>query len=260
MASSSGDPDSLVVLRFHDFRAERLRHWWTLLGGDDHANTMGDFGKFPSLMRLRVDHDLLETLASFWDPTHCCFSIGEMDLVPTLEEYAELLQLGSLFSETPVIPIQGPWSNRVLEKYLGLTSAVVRPEISRVDGTWRKASISLDLLTKYFSWNDFPAELAGDFILGMREWKKFRVNAFKIAFAGIFLFPTSAGRIDLGVIPLIFSKGRSIILAILCETIRSLSYCRRRGCSVRSFSSYGSAVTCGISTSSRLLITSRDTR
>ena len=80
-----------------------------------------------------------------------------MDLVTTLEEYAELLQLGSLFSEMPVIPIQGPRSNRVLEKYLGLTSAVVRPEISRVDGTWRKASISLDLLTKYFSLERFSS-------------------------------------------------------------------------------------------------------
>ena len=52
MASSSGDPDALVVLCFHDFHAERMRHWWTLLGGDDHANIMGIFGKFSSLMRL----------------------------------------------------------------------------------------------------------------------------------------------------------------------------------------------------------------
>uniref|UniRef100_A0A2N9H9R8 DUF7745 domain-containing protein n=1 Tax=Fagus sylvatica TaxID=28930 RepID=A0A2N9H9R8_FAGSY len=86
MASSSGNSDSLVTLRFHDFRVERMRHWWTLLGKDDHADIVGLFGQFPSLMRLRVDHGLLEALASFWDPTHCCFSIGEVDLVPTLEE------------------------------------------------------------------------------------------------------------------------------------------------------------------------------
>uniref|UniRef100_A0A2N9I882 Aminotransferase-like plant mobile domain-containing protein n=1 Tax=Fagus sylvatica TaxID=28930 RepID=A0A2N9I882_FAGSY len=103
---------------------------------------------------------------SLVDLTHCCFSIGEIDLVPTLEEYAELLQLGSPFSETPVIPIQGPRSNQVLEKYLGLTSKVLRLEICRVDGTWRKASISLDLLTKYFSWSNFPAKLTRDFIAG----------------------------------------------------------------------------------------------
>jgi hypothetical protein len=229
MASSSNDPDSLVTLHFHDFRVERMRHWWTLLKEDDHADLVGIFGKFPPFMRLRVDRGLLEALASFWDPTHCCFSIGEVDLVPTLEEYAELLQLDSPFSETPVIPTQGPRSNRCLEKYLGLTTVVLRPEIARPEETWRKANISLDLLTKYFSRSDFPVKLARDFIAGKNGWKKFRINAFKIAFAGIFLFPTSAGRIDLGVIPLVFSEGRSIIPAILCETVRSLSYCRRQG-------------------------------
>ncbi len=84
MASSSGDPNSLVVLRFHNFHAERMRHWWNLLGGNDHASIKGVFGKFSSLMRLWVDRGLLEALASFWDPTHYCFSIGEMDLVSTL--------------------------------------------------------------------------------------------------------------------------------------------------------------------------------
>ena len=128
-----------------------MRHWWTLLGEDDHADIVGIFGKFAFLMQLRIDRGLLEALASFWDLTHYCFSIGEVDLVPTLEEYAGLLQLGSPFSETPVIPIQSPRSNRVLEKYLGLTSAVLRPEIIRVEETWRKANIPLDLLTKYFS-------------------------------------------------------------------------------------------------------------
>uniref|UniRef100_A0A2N9HNC5 DUF7745 domain-containing protein n=1 Tax=Fagus sylvatica TaxID=28930 RepID=A0A2N9HNC5_FAGSY len=222
MASSSNDPDSLVTLHFHDFRVERMRHWWTLLGEDDHADIVGIFGKFPPFMRLQVDRGLLEALASFWDPTHCCFSIGEVDLVPTLEEYAELLQLDSPFSETPVIPIQGPRSNRCLEKYLGLATAVLRPEITRPEETWRKANIPLDLLTKYFSRSDFPVGLARDFIAGKKGWKKFRINAFKIAFTGD----------------------------------------RERGflCSAHSFFSFGSAVTCGTSTASRPLITLRGIR
>uniref|UniRef100_A0A2N9G350 DUF7745 domain-containing protein n=1 Tax=Fagus sylvatica TaxID=28930 RepID=A0A2N9G350_FAGSY len=175
MASSSDDLNSLVTLHFHDFRVERMRHWWTLLGEDDQADIVGIFGKFPPLMRLRVNRGLLEALASFWDSTHCYFSIWEVDLIPTLEEYVGLLQLDSPFSETPVIPIQSPRSNRVLEKYLGLTSAVLRPEIVRAEETWRKANISLDLLMKYFFWSDFPVEFAGDFIGGKRGWKKFRI-------------------------------------------------------------------------------------
>ena len=107
MAFLSGGPGSLVALHFHDFHAERIRHWWDLLKGEDRALIKGVFGKFSSLMLLRVDRGLLEALASFWDPTHCCFSIKEMDLVPTLEEYAELLQLGSPFSKTPFMPSLG---------------------------------------------------------------------------------------------------------------------------------------------------------
>uniref|UniRef100_A0A2N9JBR7 DUF7745 domain-containing protein n=1 Tax=Fagus sylvatica TaxID=28930 RepID=A0A2N9JBR7_FAGSY len=157
-----------------------------------HADIVGVFGKFPPLMRLRVDRGLLEALAFLLGirPT-VVFPSGRWTLFP-------------------------PWR-------------ILRPEIIRPEETWRKANISLDLLTKYFSRSVFPSELVGDFIAGKRGWKKFRIIAFKIAFAGIFLFPTSAGRIDLGVIPLLFSEGRSIIPAILCETVRSLSYCRRRG-------------------------------
>jgi hypothetical protein len=229
MASSSGGPDSLVVFRFHDFRAERMRHWWTLLGGNDHASIKSIFGKFSSLIRLRVDCGLLKALALFWDPTHCCFSIGEMDLVPTLEEYIELLQLGSPFDDTPFVPSPSLWSNRALGKCLGLTFEVLRQDIHRVDDTWRKAIISLDLLMKYFSWTDFPVDLAGDFSAGSQGWGQLRINAFKIAFAGIFLFPTSAGRIDVGVVPLVYGEDESIVPVVLCETVRSLSYCRRRG-------------------------------
>uniref|UniRef100_A0A2N9EPX8 DUF7745 domain-containing protein n=1 Tax=Fagus sylvatica TaxID=28930 RepID=A0A2N9EPX8_FAGSY len=145
----------------------------------------GSLVSFPLSCGFQVDRGLLEALASLWDPTHCCFSIGEVDLVPTMEEYAELLQLDRAFSETPVIPIRGPRSNRCLEKYLGLTTAVLRPEIARPEETWRKANISLDLLTKYFSRSGFP---------------------------GIFLFPTSAGRIDLGVIPIETGRGGSDVL------------------------------------------------
>ena len=109
---------------------------------------------------------------------------------------------------------------------MGLTSEVLREEIRRVNETWRKASISLDFLTKYFSWCHFSEDLIEDFSAGKNGWLKFRNNAFKIAFADIFLFPTFANRIDLRVIPLVLNEGKFVIPAILCETVRSLSYCQ----------------------------------
>ena len=65
MASSSGGSGLLVALHFHDFRAERMRHWWDLLEGNDRASIKSVFGKFSSLMRLRVDRGLLEALSPF---------------------------------------------------------------------------------------------------------------------------------------------------------------------------------------------------
>uniref|UniRef100_A0A2N9GR99 Aminotransferase-like plant mobile domain-containing protein n=1 Tax=Fagus sylvatica TaxID=28930 RepID=A0A2N9GR99_FAGSY len=180
MASSSNDPDSLVTLHFHDFRVERMRHWWTLLGEDDHADIVGFFGKFPPFMRLTGG-------------SH----------VPPWRSMLSFFQLDSPFSETPGYTHSGSSVQPMcLEKYLGLTTA--------------------DLLTKYFSRSAFPARLARDFIAGKKEWKKFRINAFKIAFAGIFLFPTSAGRIDLGVIP-IERQGEGV--PMFCTQLLQLWFC-----------------------------------
>uniref|UniRef100_A0A2N9EQC8 Aminotransferase-like plant mobile domain-containing protein n=1 Tax=Fagus sylvatica TaxID=28930 RepID=A0A2N9EQC8_FAGSY len=156
----------------------------------------GSLASFPLSCGYKVDRGLLEALASFLGsrPT-CCFSIGEVDLIPTMEESCVLRSS--------------------------------RPEADLAESQ----HFSESCLTKYFSRSDLSsARLARDFIAGQeRGGRSSAINAFKIAFAGIFLFPTSAGRIDLGVIPLVFSEGRSIIPAILCETVRSLSYCRRQG-------------------------------
>uniref|UniRef100_A0A2N9H4R1 DUF7745 domain-containing protein n=1 Tax=Fagus sylvatica TaxID=28930 RepID=A0A2N9H4R1_FAGSY len=111
----------------------------------------GSLVSFPLSCGFKLIVACSRLLLLFWDPTHCCFSIGEVDLVPTMEEYAELLQLDRPFSETPVIPIRGLGPTDVWRSTLGLTTAVLRPEIARPEETWRKANISLDLLTKYFS-------------------------------------------------------------------------------------------------------------
>uniref|UniRef100_A0A2N9IA79 Uncharacterized protein n=1 Tax=Fagus sylvatica TaxID=28930 RepID=A0A2N9IA79_FAGSY len=74
----------------------------------------GFFGKFPPFMRLQVDRGLLEALASLWTGP-LAFPLGTRGSCPYYGG------LDRPFSETPVIPIRGPRSNRCLEKYLGLS-------------------------------------------------------------------------------------------------------------------------------------------
>jgi hypothetical protein len=55
-----------------------------------------------------------------------------------------------------------------------------------------------------------------------------------IAFAGIIFFPSSFGRVDLGIVPLVDSLSRdlSIFPALVSETVRSLSYCKSHDASM----------------------------
>uniref|UniRef100_A0A2N9FY72 Aminotransferase-like plant mobile domain-containing protein n=1 Tax=Fagus sylvatica TaxID=28930 RepID=A0A2N9FY72_FAGSY len=250
MASSSNDPDSLVTLlmgtkvglvlkilckfqmgQLQDQEPRRSRKQCK-----DWCNPLGM--KLARAQQSKVCVGLLEALASFWDPTHCCFlHSGRWILFPTLEEYAGLLQLDSPFSETPVIPIQGPRSNRGLEKYLGLASAVFRPEIIRPEETWRKSQHFFGSVgRRYFSRSDFPVELARDFIAGKRGWKKVPNQCLqdRLCRAGL---------------------SSPAYCARPCGLCLSAGD-RERGsrCSALSSFSFGSAVTCSISTASRPLI------
>uniref|UniRef100_A0A2N9FHZ8 Uncharacterized protein n=1 Tax=Fagus sylvatica TaxID=28930 RepID=A0A2N9FHZ8_FAGSY len=179
-----------------------MRHWWTLLGEDDHADIVGIFGKFPSL------------------------SCG----------YKLIVACSRLLLPSGIRPIVAFPS----ERWISFPPwRILRPEIARPEETWRKANISLDLLTKYFSRSDFPVELARDFIAGKKGWKKVPNQCLQDRLRRYFsLSLLPAGRIDLGVIPLETGRGGSDVL----HTAPS---------------SFGSAVTCGISTASRPLITLR---
>ncbi|MFQ6652074.1 hypothetical protein Gotur_024111 [Gossypium turneri] len=45
----------------------------------------------PYLLDVKVDKHLFRALAQFWNPAYSCFTFGNVDLVPTIEEYVALL-------------------------------------------------------------------------------------------------------------------------------------------------------------------------
>uniref|UniRef100_A0A2N9GSL4 DUF7745 domain-containing protein n=1 Tax=Fagus sylvatica TaxID=28930 RepID=A0A2N9GSL4_FAGSY len=160
------------------------------------------FGKFPFLMQLRVDRGLLEALASFWDPTHCCFSIGEVDLVPTLEEYAGLLQLDSPFSETPVIPIQESSVEPSLGEVLGFDFGSLASRDHPTGGDLAESQHFFGFADEGTSLGvTFQWSLLGTSLQARRDGRSSESMPSRSPLQVFFLFPTSAGRIDLGVIP-----------------------------------------------------------
>uniref|UniRef100_A0A2N9ECG0 DUF7745 domain-containing protein n=1 Tax=Fagus sylvatica TaxID=28930 RepID=A0A2N9ECG0_FAGSY len=151
--SSSAEFTSLVTLRYHDFRVERLRLLWNLFNSAEQA------------------------LASFWDPVLRCVFIGGVDLVPTVEEYTTLLQF--LSSPTRVyVPVQQYRANRKLGNFLGLKYRAMRPKIRKVGTTWQHASISFDFLTSRFSRSQCPQDYTDDFINGSQGWEELRIKIY----------------------------------------------------------------------------------
>ncbi|KAL1162340.1 hypothetical protein V6Z11_A07G194500 [Gossypium hirsutum] len=50
------------------------------------------YGDIPYLLDIRVDKYLFRALVQFWNSMYKCFTFGEVDLVPTMEEYTTLLR------------------------------------------------------------------------------------------------------------------------------------------------------------------------
>ncbi|MBA0881683.1 hypothetical protein Goshw_020298, partial [Gossypium schwendimanii] len=68
-----------------------------------------NYGDLPYLFDIKVDEYLFRALAQFWNPAYSCFTFGEIDLVPTIEEYTVLLhypriQADKVYSKAVNVP------------------------------------------------------------------------------------------------------------------------------------------------------------
>ncbi|KAG8492477.1 hypothetical protein CXB51_009560 [Gossypium anomalum] len=116
-------------------------------------------------------------MVQFWNPAYSCFTFGNVDLVPTLEEYTALLRCPR---------IQGH-------------KAYVRP--ARPSNFYEEIDV------------------------------KKRVDVLALSIYGMVIFPKALRHIDEAVADLFDQLGKqnTLMPAILAETIRSLSACRRAG-------------------------------
>ncbi|KAA3478122.1 Gag-pro-like protein [Gossypium australe] len=51
-----------------------------------------NYGDLPYLLDIRVDKHLFRAMTQYWNLAYSCFTFGEVDLVPTVEEYTALLR------------------------------------------------------------------------------------------------------------------------------------------------------------------------
>lgn len=76
---------------FKNFKLDDLRKLGALV--EDQGGFKDKYGRLLSLLRIQVKDGLLSTLLQFYDPDYHCFTFPDYQLLPTLEEYSQLVGL-----------------------------------------------------------------------------------------------------------------------------------------------------------------------
>ncbi|XP_016738010.1 uncharacterized protein [Gossypium hirsutum] len=139
------------------------------------------------LLDIRVDKHLFRALVQFWNSAYKCFTFGEVDLVPTMEEYTTLLRC-------PKIQLMS---------------------ISGMSEPWVTARIPQKGDSKCIPWENLR-----DLILTHLDERK-RVNIFDLSIYGLVIFLKALRHVDEAVIDLFdrLEKGITSVPAILVDKV-----------------------------------------
>ncbi|KAK5825985.1 hypothetical protein PVK06_020881 [Gossypium arboreum] len=164
--------------------------------------------------RISIDEHLFRALAQFWNPAYSCFTFGEVDMVPTVEEYTALLccprfQNDRIYSQAACVPTF--W-----RKLMIITGMNEQRAMTQIKEKGECKCISWDALK--------------DLILTHPDETK-KVDVFALSLYGLMVFPRTLGYVDEATTDLFhrLSKNVTSVPVILAETFRSLGACRRAG-------------------------------
>ncbi|XP_016702280.1 uncharacterized protein [Gossypium hirsutum] len=172
------------------------------------------YGDIPYLLDVKVDKRLFRGMTQFWNSAYNCFTFGEVDLVPTLEEYTTLLR-------SPKAQVRKTYTK--VSNCQTFAKRLVN--ISGMSESWVTAQIQQKGDSKCIPWENLR-----DLVLMHPDEKK-RVDIFALSIYGLVIFPKALRHVDEAVTDLFdrLQKGVTPVPAILAEMFRSLSMCRRTG-------------------------------
>ncbi|KAL1150959.1 hypothetical protein V6Z11_A09G009200 [Gossypium hirsutum] len=193
---------------------QELKEIYDQWGRETKQLFYGNYGDLPYLLDVQIDENLFRALAQFWNPAYSCFTFGEVDLVPTVEEYTALLrcprsQADRIYSRAVNVPTF--W-----KKLMAITG---------MSEQWITARIKEKGECKCISWD----ALKGLILTHPDETK--RVDVFALSLYGLMVFPRALGYVDEATTDLFHRLNKRVtsVLTILAETFRSLGTCRKAG-------------------------------
>ncbi|KAG8472031.1 hypothetical protein CXB51_036414 [Gossypium anomalum] len=193
---------------------QELRDIWAQWDEEAKQLFCQNYGDLPYLLDIKIDRHLLRAMVQFWNPAYSCFTFGNVDLIPTLEEYATLLRCSRILGHKAYVrPTSLPTFMKKLVMITGMSEQ------------WAIARVQQKGDSKCVSW-----AVLRDLIATHLDVKK-RVDVLALSIYGLVIFPKALGHIDEAVVDLFdrLGKQNTPVPAILAETLRSLSACRRAG-------------------------------
>ncbi|MFQ6654592.1 hypothetical protein Gotur_025511 [Gossypium turneri] len=193
---------------------QELKEIWDQWNDEVRQLFFSNYGNLPYLLDMKVDKRLFRTLAQFWNPAYSCFTFGNVNLVPTIEEYMTLLRCSKILVD------------KVYSKAINALTFLKRlMNVIGMSEQWITARIKQKGDSKCIPWKNLK-----DLILAHSNVRK-KVDVFALSIYGLVVFPKTLGHIDEAVIDLFdrLEKRVTPVLVILAETFRSLNACRRAG-------------------------------
>ncbi|KAG8485035.1 hypothetical protein CXB51_021175 [Gossypium anomalum] len=193
---------------------QELRDIWARWDEEAKQSFYQSYGDISYLLDIKVDKHLFRAMVQFWNAAYKCFTFGEVDLVPTLEEYTALLRC-------PKVQVKKAYA-KVLN---GQTFTKKLMNISGMSEPWVAARIQQKGDSKCIPWENLR-----DLVLAHPDERK-RIDIFALSIYGLVIFPKALRHVDEAVTDLFdrLEKGITPVPAILAETFRSLNMCRKSG-------------------------------
>jgi len=116
------------------------------------------YGQMMNLLPISVEKSMLSDLTQFWNPNFQCFELPSLDLVPTIEEYDEIMKI-PLKRNARVYLYKGHHvGGKKIAKLIGLQADVAQLE----ENMWKKALLKdhLEKQAELGDWENFNKTLA----------------------------------------------------------------------------------------------------
>ncbi|KAG8497246.1 hypothetical protein CXB51_008469 [Gossypium anomalum] len=191
---------------------QELRDIWARWDEETKQLFYQSYGDISYLLDIKVDKHLFRAMVQFWNSAYKCFTFGEVDLVPTIEEYTALLRC-------PKVQVRKAYA----KVFNGQTFTKKLMNISGMSEPWVTTRIQQKGDNKCTPWENLR-----DLVLTHPDERK-RIDIFALSIYGLVIFPKALRHVDEAVTDLFdrLEKGITPVPAILAETFRSLSMCRK---------------------------------